>query len=340
MKEVNYHNQLVDKISIVVRKVTSEDTDRLIKLYEDVWSDVSYDKKNKAEFVLIHSHGISYCAEMDGEMVGSRTSFYVNVFSGTRKLKCVQIGDSCVKKKCRGAGLFTKMNKAFLDDFFVQGELIYNISEEISRKAYEKLGWNYIESYTVLRYFPNILMLFIKLHGNILKLWTKVEYDKDQSVDLSLLDQELLSKREDFIIISNKNAIHTNYDADTVKWRFLSKSGMAIYKLDGIGAIVFKKGKNDYFSVAEIGEVFLYDYRYDTFNTLMKSFQKSICPDVIMVAITIGHPLYNFYKKKGYIRNFKHPFLNHGVKVTSDEMKKLCYEPKNWSLSTIDMDTF
>ena len=290
MKEENYLNQLVDFKSVIVRKVTPEDTNGLIELYEDVWPDVPYDKKNKTEFMLKHSDGISYCAELDGEMVGSRTSFYVNVFSGTRKLICVQICDSCVKKKCRGAGLFTKMNKAFLEDFFVHGELIYNISEEISRKAYVKLGWNYIKSYTVLSYFPNIIKLFMKLHGDIRKLRTKVKYENHKSVDLSLLDQELLSKREEFIISGNKNAIHTKYDADTIQWRFLSKSGMAIYKLDNIGAVVFKKGKNDYFSVAEIGEVFLYDYRFDTFNILMKSFQKEARLDVIRVAITIGHP--------------------------------------------------
>ena len=138
---------------IIIRKVTPADLSQLTVLYERVWPHVSYDKRGKAEFVIKDSEGVSYCAERNGEIVGSRTSFYVDMHYGQRPVKCVQFGDSCVDASCRGQGLFLKMNQSFLKDFFQDGELVYNISVFASRKAYEKLGWKYIESLMVLRKF-------------------------------------------------------------------------------------------------------------------------------------------------------------------------------------------
>lgn len=59
----------------IIRKVVENDMENLVKLYDEVWSDVDMDFKDKANFVLRESTGVSYCAEKEGRLVGSRTSF-------------------------------------------------------------------------------------------------------------------------------------------------------------------------------------------------------------------------------------------------------------------------
>ena len=88
------------KDEIIVRKVTEADFDALVALYEDVWWDIPYDKRAKATFVLKDSTGVNYCADWNGRIVGSRTSFYCNVYYGERKLNCVQFADSY---RCRSS---------------------------------------------------------------------------------------------------------------------------------------------------------------------------------------------------------------------------------------------
>ena len=101
-----------------IRKVSQSDIIELAALYEQVWPNVSFDKLEKVNFVLKESTGVSYCAIKEGEIVGSRTSFFMPAYYGERKLNCVQFADSCIRKDCRRQGLFLKMNQAFLDGFY------------------------------------------------------------------------------------------------------------------------------------------------------------------------------------------------------------------------------
>lgn len=58
------------------------------------------------------------------------------------------------------------------------------------------------------------------------------------------------------------------------------------------------------------------------------------------VAVTISHPLYKYYRKYGFIHNPRKKFLNLGVRVNSEIMRAVAYNPSNWGISTIDIDTF
>ena len=323
-----------------IRKVEKSDIEELSALYEQVWPDVSFDKLEKANFVIGESTGVSYCAVKDGEIVGSRTSFFMPAYYGNRKLNCVQFADSCIRKDCRRQGLFLKMNQAFLNGFFVNqpGELIYNISVDASRAAYEKLGWNYIHSLHGIRRYTNLFKLLFKIRFDPRKLKGAPIFDK--KTELTSLPKHLFDAREEFMLQSD--LIHIRYTEETFNWRIKSGNGIKIKTYDNLGAIVYKYGHKPYgVSYILIGEIFLSKYSYDNFKRLMTSFVCEIKPDIISATLTLGHPLLPYYHKYGLTGSLKNSsFLNQGVRVESQEMKRICYEPKNWALSFFDIDTF
>lgn len=321
---------------VIIRKVTPSDFKGLVSLYDRVWPDVDYCKNDKANFVLNDSDGVCYCAEKDGKIVGSRTSFYVRLFWGNRLLNCLQLADSCIDLTCRGQGLFLKMNKAFLNDFFPQGDLIYNISVIASKNAYEKLGWKYIESLMVLRKFVNPIKTLFKMKFNIKKLGSPIIWEKE-NINISICS-ELLPIREQ--MISESCNLHINYDEKTMNWRLKSKNGIKIFKDEKLGSVIYKIGHRGNIVEALIGEIFLFSYNKYNFKSLMKSFSKYVKADILSVWISEGHPLKKWYRDYHFLFNPQKKYLYHGVKVESDEMKRICYNPHNWAISSLDIDTF
>lgn len=326
--------------NVIIRKVEKKDFEGLVSLYEEVWPDVSYDKRAKTNFILNESTGISYCAELNKKIVGSRTSCYYNTYYGIKHLKCIHIGDSCVSKECRGKGIFNKMNLAMLKDFFdySKGELIYNISVIASRKAYEKIGWQYIESLQNLRKIvrPFHVLKTIKWHIGML---TGVP-DWESSEELPSISSELLSKREEYLLSQGRDLIHNKYTDVIFNWRMKSRSGIRKFEKSDLGAVLYKIGTKNGLVTINIGEVFLQEYSYENFKRIINSITNTLKPDILLCAISLGHPLHKFYKAMGFWANPKQKFLNHGVRVESEEMKAIAYNPQNWAISTIDIDTF
>lgn len=324
--------------NINIRPVTNDDIVQLAKLYERVWPGL-YDKHlAKTKWAINSSKYNGVCAVADNLIVGSRTCFKTNIFYNTQKLECVQLRDSCVDKNFRRLGLFTKMNKEFIKDFFNTGdELIFNISVEASRKANEKLDWVYIKSLRSLYYIPNPLGLIYKIRGNPKKLTGNMDEIRSEIPSITQLSEELLASREKFV---STNKIHTKYDKATIEWRIRSDSNIRLYYDNNFGACFYKIGNNNGCKWLQIGEIFLYEYTQRNFNKVINSIQKQTKPDVMEVSITIGHPLYAYYKKRCFFGNPKKPHLNLGVKVVSDKMREICLEPENWAISTLDIDTF
>lgn len=321
---------------IIVRKVTDGDFDGLVKLYEEVWPDVSYNKEDKARFILQESSGIKYCAELNGEIVGSRTSFDLNFYFGKRKLNCIEYADSCTREDSRGKGLFGRMNKALLADFFSEeygGQLIWNIGVIASRRVYERIGWNYIESLQTIVKFARPFHILGKVGLNIRSLGGDVEWDL--SNDEPVITKSLLETRENLLRTDCK--LHVHYDESTFYWRMKSRSGIKFFDAGDIGCIVYKIGMKKGLKIVMIGEIFLAEYNHEHLTNILKEFQNAINPDVLKSSISIGHPLYDLYSKVGFR---KLHFVNHGVRVESEEMKKICYEPTNWAISMLDVDTF
>lgn len=325
---------------IIIRPITIEDKDGLVALYDRVWPETAGTKEGKTKWSIETAEYKGMCAVADGKIIGSRTAFHTNIYLGRQKLTCVQFGDSCVDKDFRRFGLFSRMNLAFLETYFKTGlELIYNISVEASKKAYKKVGWEYIESLSGLMYIPNYIRLLWKIKGDIRKLGGNVVVDSSSIPDVSVIPNSLLEARENAILASGVT-IHTKYDQDTLKWRVQTDSGIKLYNEENVGACLYKTGTKNGMKVLVLGELFPVSYDFQSFRKLLKNVVAEHPVDLVTIAITPGHPLVSMYKKFGFFCNPKKKYLNHGVRVNSDLMKAVALNPNNWALSRIDIDTF
>lgn len=324
--------------SVIIRKANASDVEEFVKLYNEVWPDVTYDKRAKAEFILSKSQGINYCAEKDGEIVGSRLSSTVNFRIGNRTLRCIQVGDTCTREDCRGQGILTRMNKSLLHDFFdvEKGEIIWNVSSDQARRVYEKLGWVYIQSFAGLVQVTRPLHIISKIGYHISQLFGQVNWDlKD---DIKIVDSTLLKKRE--VLLAESDLFHVCYDESTFKWRLSSHSGIKVFSDPSYGSIVYKVGERNGLLYVLIGEIFLYEYSLKCFKHLLRKFQDEVRPDVIKASVSLGHPLRKFYKKCMFINNPKRRYFNHGVRISVTDNNKTAYEPDKWAISMLDIDTF
>lgn len=325
--------------NVIIRRVCDGDFEQLVRLLDEVWPDVDYDKRKKMNYVLRESRGVNYCAELDGRVVGSRLSFYQNFYWGSRKLKNVQFADSCIHPVCRGKGVFINLNKAFLKDFFSRetgGDLVYNISVIASRRAYEKCGWKYIESLMKLRNFPQPAKALLKIGFNYHKLNAHINWEHNNEV--RPIDPELLEAREREL--TKTDLLHMRYDEETFNWRMKSESGIKSFFAQGLGCVIYKIGHRGKLTEVEIGEIFFYEYSRKSFRKMMKAFKKAFRPDILWVMVSEGHPLKKWYSSACFFANPKQKYLHHGVRVESEEMKKICYTPQNWAISSLDIDTF
>lgn len=324
--------------SIVIRRAGKADFQDLVKLYEDVWPDVPYDKERKANFVLNESKGIQYCAEMSGGVIGSRVSFFMNFFYGLRPLVCIQVGDTCTRKDCRGRGVLSRMNESLLHDFFIEsgGDLIWNISVDASRRVNEKWGWKYIESLATLLMICRPVHVLTKIGWKLSLLQGSVNWDQEDAV--CQMNGSLLDERE--YEINKIQRLHVKYDCATIEWRLKSHSGIKVYDDAQNGVILYKIGVKSGMTFVLIGEVFAKNYDFRTFKQLIRGLRKETGADIIKTAVSMGHPLLKYYRKAGFIYNPRNKFLNHGVRVETEEMKEICYTPQNWAISMLDVDTF
>lgn len=325
--------------NIIIRKVTSNDSKGLIDLYDRVWPGKRTIHERKVAWMLETSEKKGCLAELDGKIIGSRTCFHSNLYWGdSKKIESVQFGDSCVDPSYRRLGLFSRMNKAFLDDYFVTGdEVIYNVSVDASRKAYEKQKWVYIDSLSNIYYFPNFLRFVIKSKGQISRLSGSLVSEKVEIPNISDIPETLLSKRNAFV---GTEKIHIKYDKDTLKLRLQTDSNIRLFQDSEFGVCFYKIGEKNGLHCLNIGEMFLNDYTQKSFNRMLKKLCELHKPDVVNISITHAHPMFRFYKRKGFICNPKRKYLNLGVRVESDKMKSLCLNPNNWAISDLDIDTF
>lgn len=323
---------------IVIRKVVANDIVPLANLYTEVWPELGLEYHlQKAKFVLQESSGVSYLAEKEGKIVGSRTSFFMPVYYGKRKLNCVQFADSCVHESCRGKGLFLRLNKAFLQDFFEEkgGELIYNISVDASRKAYEKLGWNYIKSLCLFQKYVRPFSILWKVKFDIRKIHGAVAYN--QGTDIQEIDPTLLEIRTE--LLQQKEKIFVDYTNNNISWRLKSQNGIKVLNVPHVGSVIYKVGlKSSGIKVILIGDIFLYEYSMAQIREAEKALRSKEHPDIMQGYFTPGHPLYSLLRKSHFQGEGR--FLNHGVRVNNKEMKTICYQSENWALSFLDIDTF
>lgn len=323
---------------IIIRKIDNLDIPHLTELYTRVWPNYPFDRINKTKWAVTTSPEKGFCAEIDGKIIGSRSSFFTNCYLGNSKLRCVQFGDSCVDVDYRGVGLFTKMNKAFLEAFFSDQEpsIIWNVSVDASKKAYEKLGWKYIRSLSGLYYISRPIRFLFKSGFHLNMISGPKEYTDAPIPDVSQIPTEFIMNREE---IHRKNGqIHTFYDEDTLRWRVGSASGIRLFSKPKMGACFYKLGNRDRVVYLRIGEVFLAEGA--SLKSLIKELIRIHHADVVITSISSAHPLYKNYKRMGFINNPFKKYLNLGFKTNSSSLLSACSNTKNWALCNLDLDTF
>lgn len=328
----------MEEKKVQIRRVTYSDAEDLVKLHDAVWPNGDYDKKEKMRFMLKESFGIGYCAEVNDEVVGSHLSFFQNFYWGENKLKVVETGDTCVNPSCQGLGIFQKIYNAFRRDFFdlEKGEMIWGISSPAAVRSFTKAGKQFIDTTMILRSFCQPIRTLLKMRFNIKDLTSSIDWEKNQHVEK--IEPELLKLREEFI--NQKQRLHVNYDVETFLWRIKSNSGIKSFFIPNVGYILYKIGYRKKIVEIEIGEVFLYQYNLQTLRKLLKGLRKETNCDIMWVIVSEGHPLRPLYSKLHFLTNPKKKYLPHCVLVEKKELKKICYTPGNWAISSIDIDTF
>ena len=166
----------------------------------------------------------------------------------------------------------------------------------------------------------------------------RAHIDWEQNNDILPIDSELLRIREERFL--KTNLLHMRYDEETFNWRMRSESGIKSFTEPKLGYVLYKIGHRGMIVEVELGEIFLYEYTENAFKKMLKAFNKCIKPDILWVMVSEGHPLRRFYSKSWFLTNPKQKYLHHGVRVETDEMKEICYNPMNWAISSLDIDTF
>ena len=186
-----------------------------------------------------------------------------------------------------------------------------------------------------LRKFPNLIQVVWHAKLNPRNLSQPIVWDRESIIKQIGID--LLGKREEFF--SKTPLLHVRYDAETFSWRMKSNNGIKVF-IDDFGAIVYKIGKRKEIVEVLIGEVFLKSYSKNNLRQIIKKLSSSLHPDIISVWVSEGHPLRPWYEELHFLHNPKQKYLHHGVRVETDEMKEIAYNPFNWAISSMDIDTF
>lgn len=324
------------KNNLIVRKVIGSDTAGLVELFESIWPDISYSKKNKVNFVVMESTGVNYCVCNGSEIVGSRLSIPINFMYGSIPLKCIQLCDTCVRPEFRRKGLMTQMNSKLIDDFFSDSEerkIIWNVGVAASRSVNEKMGWQYLDCFKSLIKVVRPLRVFSKVGISYRKLLGDVMWEMNNQI--INIDENLLRIRENTMLA--RGLLHTNYTVDYMLWRMQYKSGVNQFHDNELGDILYKIGRKSGLVFVLIGEIFMTNYEKKSVRELIKRFERLIAPDIIKIALSKSHPLYLGVKQAKFINLHT---LNLGVNVIDKNMQRFCLNPGLWAISMLDVDTF
>lgn len=325
--------------NIIIRKIRLSDQYQLADLYDRVWPEERGHHLEKTKWAISSSEHTGVCAVDGDRIIGSRSCFHTNVKYGGETVDCVQFGDSCVDSDYRGQGLFLKMNQAFLADFYRTGdELIYNVSVDASRRAYEKLGWVYLDSLSKLIKIVRPLSFIRKTKGDIRLLSGNPSFDPAEAPDLSVIPEDLLKVRQSLMI--EAGLLFNDYDRKTLDWRMGSGSDIRLFHYPGVGSCCYKVGTKNGLRCCIVGEVFLYDYSFRNLKKVLRILMKGADFDLMETVVSHAHPMYRWFRRMGFLVNPAKVYLNFGVKARSDRMKEISLNPENWALCNMDIDTF
>jgi hypothetical protein len=269
------------------------------------------------------------------EIISVRGALKWPLYYGDKSINTFQFHGTCVHPNYRRRGLFSLLNKEFVNDAASEGyELIFNVSVKASRLGYEKLGWKYIKGFRRLTLFNK--------PRNLIKSKIAKENIELRHKEQPIVKPEAISISGDFLIQREKqfkNLIHTKYTNEFINWRLSNKNENYQCSETENAIVIYKVKFSGNVKELIIGEVFLLENRYSYFNKAMKKLIKSVKPDLTYTYIFNTHPFYNHYLKTFFLPNPLNYNLHFGTRTLGEENKNML-ENKKWGVSFLDIDTF
>lgn len=311
------------------------------KLFHTVWDNQDYDEiVSKTNWAFFNGNSKVVLFEDNDHLVAARGSFqwplsYNNIF-----FKTYQFHGTCVHPNYRRKGIFTSINKQFLEE--AQNDkfdLIFNVSVDNSRAGYEKLGWIYLKGFRRMTYV-NTPTNFIK--KNIFKRELKEKLDVDEKISKNFLTNRkeiipgefLLARKEHF-----KDTIHTDYSSEFLEWRL--NDPLSNYKIHYTDKciIIYKLKFNKGLRELIIGDFFMLEKKYNIFKNCLKSLIKIEKPNMTYTYIFNKHPYFRYYERFFFLPNPLNYNLNFGCRTLNEETKQII-KFKKWGIGFLDIDTF
>jgi len=252
--------------------------------------------------------------------------------------KVHQLHGTCVHPDYRRLGLFTQLNRTFLEQYeAMDGAAVFNISVAASRAGYEKLGWTYLPGLRRYLYFARPLAFAKTMLGNRgrLRSMLQSEHSRNDALPSWTVLQDLAEVREQAL----KGFHHTSPDETWLAWRYsrVDQGYRFVYRVD-IGWCSYRMRRSGQIIEALLGDVWLLNARPSSVRALLSKVIEAEHPTIVSVLLTRGHPWHHAFVRAGFIPDWKGD-LNFGVKLVGDAAHSMV-DASRWALMTADIDTF
>ncbi len=312
-------------MNLRTEKLDLNEIDKVVNLFCLVWNEPKELVTEKTRWAFANDFAkVLVLKNSDGDIVAVRGGFKWPLMNGTNSLDCYQFHGTCVHPDYRRMGLFSNLNREFLEVCrSEQVEVIYNVSVKASRLGYEKLGWQYLKGFHRLT----------KVHSwNWIKKAGHTKLLPPENSSIIIEDKFFTARRAQF-----KNLIHTNYSQEFLDWRLDNKLENYQVHSSENARIVYKTRFVANRRELVIGEIFMLQPSFAVFRKAMQSLMGLEKPDISYTYIFSSHPFYQYYLQYLYLPNPFNYNLNFGVRPIG---KGEQFNVGKWAVSFLDIDTF
>ncbi len=170
------------------------------------------------------------CEKNTNQIIGTRFLWPWKFKRGDETILAYQSLDSATDPSYFRKGIFSVLTSEAIIKSKQSNFLIYNFPGSNSYSGYKKLGWNDLEKVSWL-ILPINALSFAKQSFNI------------YSDNSSIIDENLITPSSDFEILVNNSFFSTNWDKDTIKWRFSEHPFYKYYYYDKTDKCIFRISK-------------------------------------------------------------------------------------------------
>lgn len=322
---------------VLLRYVGPDDLDGLAALSAEVWSRPLAEERRAVEWSYhwnLQSRLPALVAvDAHDRLVGARALWPWPLVRGAmrRPISAVQFSGTVVHPDVRRRGLFRVLTEAALSLLDDRGfEVIFNVSVPASRAGYEKLGWRYQRG--LRRYVMALPGLLPTRPASAGRVSTALE-----------LSQEDMSSTLEMAEALSLGTAATEWNHEFLRWR-LSRPGtsyLSVSDEDG-GRLLARVNSLRGVSTMTVG-AFSSEIRSGRrLRPLVASLSRHTGARIATMLASTGNTDSRTLIGAGFIPNPRRPNLNLGVRWLDSVhgTEGQLDARRNWSLRTIDIDTF